>query len=248
MKIPLIFKLRRLWYNKSAHLGALIIILGGVNMVIALVEDEKDLSKVIKKYLENEGYKVVQFFNGEDAFNHIRDGFDLWILDIMLPGEINGYDLIRSIRNYNKKTAVIFTSARDQDIDKIMGLELGSDDYIAKPYSPRELVLRVKALFNRINDGNDDKLEYGPYKIDYGKRIVMKNDEAISLTTKEFELLKFLLKHPNQAFSRDQILDGVWGSDYFGSDRVVDDLMRRLRQKMPELEVETIYGYGYRLL
>lgn len=217
-------------------------------MKIALVEDEKDLSKLIRKYLENEKYEVAQFFTGEDALKHVNDSFDLWILDIMLPGSINGYDIIKEIKAINKKTPVIFSSARDQDIDKIMGLELGSDDYIAKPYSPRELVLRVKAIMNRVNESNSVAVNYGVYTIDYDKRIVSHNDENISLTTKEFELLVFLLKHPNQAFSRDQILDGVWGNDYFGSDRVVDDLMRRLRQKMPLLEVETIYGYGYRLL
>lgn len=215
---------------------------------IALVEDEKDLSRLIKKYLENENYEVTQFFNGEDAFNSLDNDFDLWILDIMLPGAINGYDLVKVIKRKNPKLPVIFTSARDQDIDKIMGLELGCDDYLSKPYSPRELVLRVKVILSRVYDFSTSMINYRQYKIDYDKRIVLINEESISLTTKEFELLTFLLKHPNQAFSRNQILDAVWGTNYFGSDRVVDDLMRRLRQKMPLLEVETIYGYGYRLL
>ena len=215
---------------------------------IALVEDEKDLSRLIKKYLEIENYEVTQFFNGEDAFNSLDNDFDLWILDIMLPGAINGYDLVKVIKRKNPKLPVIFTSARDQDIDKIMGLELGCDDYLSKPYSPRELVLRVKVILSRVYDFSTSMINYRQYKIDYDKRIVLINEESISLTTKEFELLTFLLKHPNQAFSRNQILDAVWGTNYFGSDRVVDDLMRRLRQKMPLLEVETIYGYGYRLL
>ncbi len=214
---------------------------------IALVEDEKDLAKILKKYLELEKFKVSIFNNGEDALKEINN-FDLWILDIMLPGEISGYDIIKELKSNDPKTPVIFSSARDKDIDKIMGLELGSDDYIAKPYSPKELVLRCKALISRVFNNPQHAFSYGAYQIDYDKRIVTYNNENISLTTKEFELLIFLLKHPNQAFSRNQILDGVWGSDYFGSDRVVDDLMRRLRQKMPLLEVETIYGFGYRLL
>ena len=171
----------------------------------------------------------------------------------MLPGVTTGYDLIKKIRENNPKMPVIFTSARDQDIDKIMGLELGSDDYLAKPYSIRELVLRVKNLIarvytNQIAKESQNIENFSSYTIDYDKRIVTENNEPINLTSKEYDLLLFLLKNKTKAFSRDQILDNVWGNDYFGSDRVVDDLMRRLRQKMPKLSVETIYGYGYRLL
>ena len=119
-------------------------------MKIGLVEDEKNLSALICKYLVNEGYEVISFYNGEDALEHISEDFNLWILDIMLPGVTTGYDLIKKIRENNPKMPVIFTSARDQDIDKIMGLELGSDDYLAKPYSIRELVLRVKNLIARV--------------------------------------------------------------------------------------------------
>lgn len=222
-------------------------------MKIGLVEDEKNLSALICKYLVNEGYEVVSFYNGEDALEHISLDFNLWILDIMLPGVTTGYDLIKKIRENNPKMPVIFTSARDQDIDKIMGLELGSDDYLAKPYSIRELVLRVKNLIarvytNQIAKESQNIENFSSYTIDYDKRIVTENNEPINLTSKEYDLLLFLLKNKTKAFSRDQILDNVWGNDYFGSDRVVDDLMRRLRQKMPKLSVETIYGYGYRLL
>ena len=222
-------------------------------MKIGLVEDEKNLSALICKYLVNEGYEVVSFYNGEDALEHISEDFNLWILDIMLPGVTTGYDLIKKIKENNPKMPVIFTSARDQDIDKIMGLELGSDDYLAKPYSIRELVLRVKNLIarvytNQIAKESQNIENFSSYTIDYDKRIVTENNEPINLTSKEYDLLLFLLKNKTKAFSRDQILDNVWGNDYFGSDRVVDDLMRRLRQKMPKLSVETIYGYGYRLL
>ncbi len=219
---------------------------------IALVEDEKNLSALVIKYLKSEGYDVVSFFNGEDAKQAISDEIDLWILDIMLPGLISGYDLIKEIRRLNPTKPIIFTSARDQDIDKIMGLELGSDDYVAKPYSIRELMLRVKNLLVRsyaLGNVNKEKNieEFNGYTIDFDKRIVTENNININLTSKEYDLLLFLLQNKSKAFSRDQILDKVWGNDYFGSDRVVDDLMRRLRQKMPNLSVETIYGYGYRL-
>lgn len=217
---------------------------------IALVEDEKNLSALVCKYLLAEGYEVINFYDGETAENSINEDIDLWILDIMLPGIVTGYDLIKKIRDNNPKKPVIFTSARDQDIDKIMGLELGSDDYISKPYSIRELMLRVKNLLNRSysNATNKSKTDsFNGYVIDYDKRVVTENEININLTSKEYDLLLFLLQNKSKAFSRDQILDAVWGSDYFGSDRVVDDLMRRLRQKMPNLSVETIYGYGYRL-
>lgn len=219
---------------------------------IALVEDEKNLSALVVKYLHSEGYEVLSFQNGEDAKQAISDDIDLWILDIMLPGLVSGYDLIKEIRKENPSKPIIFTSARDQDIDRIMGLELGSDDYVAKPYSIRELMLRVKNLLNRSYtmtgaDKNKNVEEFNGYVIDFDKRIVTENNVNINLTSKEYDLLLFLLQNKSKAFSRDQILDKVWGSDYFGSDRVVDDLMRRLRQKMPNLSVETIYGYGYRL-
>ena len=117
---------------------------------IALVEDEKDLNNLIKAYLEKEGYQVTSFYNGEDALEKISNNYNLWILDIMLPGNINGYDIIKEIRKNDKFTPVIFTSARDKDLDKIIGLELGSDDYITKPYSPKELVLRVNNIIKRV--------------------------------------------------------------------------------------------------
>jgi two-component system response regulator CssR len=219
---------------------------------IGFVEDETNLSSLVEKYLKNEGYEVLTFHTGEEASQHIKDNLSLWILDIMLPGVVSGYDLIKSIRQEHPTMPIIFTSARDQDIDKEMGLELGSDDYVAKPYSVRELMLRVKNLLARsykMNGQSEENiLKIGNYTIDFDKRIVSEEGENINLTSKEYDLLLFLIENKSKPFTRDQILDNVWGSDYFGSDRVVDDLMRRLRQKMPNLNVETIYGYGYRLL
>ena len=217
-------------------------------MKIYLVEDEFDLSQIIRKYLEKEGFEVTVFQDGETAIKHTKDEVDLWILDIMLTGEINGYDLIESIKQNRPSVATIFTSARDHDLDRIRGLELGSDDYLAKPYSPRELILRVKAILKRTQKQTTSTLNYDVYEVNIEKRTIKSQDEMIDLTNKEFELLLFFLENPNQAFSREQILSHVWGNDYFGSDRVVDDLLRRLRQKMPLLKIETIYGFGYRLL
>ncbi|MBD5390834.1 response regulator transcription factor [bacterium] len=220
---------------------------------IAVVEDEKNLAALVVKYLMNEGYTVQLFTTGEEAMNAIEKPIDLWVLDIMLPGMISGYDLIKKIRTNDPTKPVIFTSARDQDIDKIMGLELGSDDYLAKPYSIRELVLRVKNLLARSYQFNNsksfkDEFVLGNYIVDKDRRNVTLHGENLSLTSKEYDLLLYLIENPGKAFSRDQILNAVWGEDYFGSDRVVDDLLRRLRQKMPELQIETIYGYGYRFI
>lgn len=213
---------------------------------ICLVEDEKNLNDLIKSYLEREGYLVTQYYSGKEALNHITDKVDLWILDIMLGNEISGYDIIKKIKE-SKDIPVIFTSARDQDLDKIIGLELGSDDYIAKPYSPKELVLRVNNIIKRTYVAQGKTIEYGPYEIDLDKRLVKNDTKEISLTTLEFNLLIMFIKNKNKSFSRNHILKNVWGDDYFGSDRVVDDLVRRLRKKMPELRLNTVYGYGYRL-
>lgn len=213
---------------------------------ICLVEDEMNLNNLIKSYLEREGYEVLQYYNGTDALNHVTDKVDLWILDIMLGDAVSGYDIIKKLRESNE-VPVIFTSARDQDLDKIIGLELGSDDYITKPYSPKELVLRVNNLIKRTYSTQTEKINYENYVIDLDKRLVYDDSKELSLTTLEFDLLVTLLKNKNKSFSRSQILETVWGQNYFGSDRVVDDLVRRLRKKMPKLRLNTIYGYGYRL-
>lgn len=214
---------------------------------IVLVEDEINLNNLIKVYLEKAGYNVIQYFNGTDALNNIDIKANLWILDIMLPDEINGYDIIKKIRENNEMMPVIFTSARDKDLDKIIGLELGSDDYLTKPYSPKELVLRVNNLIKRVYSSDISKIKYNNYLIDLEKRIVSLNNENLNLTTLEFDLLKMFLTNKNKSFSRDDILNIIWGENYFGTDRVVDDLIRRLRRKMPDLNIETMYGYGYRL-
>ena len=216
---------------------------------IAVVEDEINLANLIGKYLNNEGYEYKIFNSGEKASKEIKEDYKLWILDIMLPGTISGYDLIKKIKEEKPNMPVIFTSARDQDIDKIMGLELGSDDYLAKPYNMRELMLRIKKILERCYKEEETTLiKYLDYEIDFDKRRVFYNGEIVVLTSKEYDLLCYLLENKNKALSREQIIEQVWGNEYFGSDRVVDDLLRRLRAKMPNINVETIYGYGYRLL
>ena len=214
---------------------------------IVLVEDEIQLSNLIKTYLEKAGYNVISFYNGTDALKNINVEAHLWILDIMLPDDINGYDIIKKIRETNQNMPVIFTSARDKDLDRIIGLELGSDDYITKPYSPKELVLRVNNIIKRVYSNEISKIRYNNYIIDIEKRIVTDGHDNLNLTTLEFDLLKLFLLNKNKSFSRDDILNSIWGENYFGTDRVVDDLIRRLRKKMPDLNINTMYGYGYRL-
>ena len=215
---------------------------------ICLVEDEKSLNDLIKSYMEKEGYKVIPFYNGTDALQSIgKEKIDLWVLDIMLGDSVSGYDLIKKIRQFDNFVPVIFTSARDQDLDKIIGLELGSDDYVTKPYSPKELMLRISNILKRVYT-NSNILKYQDYEVDIDKRIVTNQNKEITLTTLEFDLLNLFLNNKSKSFSRNDILNNIWGDNYFGSDRVVDDLVRRLRKKMPKLNINTIYGYGYRLV
>ena len=218
---------------------------------IYMVEDEKSLNLLLKKYLENEGYQVTTFFDGKSAVEKIEEMPDLWILDIMLP-DTDGYQLIKKIKSFNPDTAVIFISARNEELDRVVGLELGSEDYLPKPFLPRELVIRTNRLLERMNkkeksEENECESIEG-YKIDKKQRAVSFENIEIQFTTKEFELLCYFVSNKNIVVTRDQILDSVWGKDYFGSDRVVDDTVRRLRKKLERINLETLYGYGYKLV
>jgi len=222
-----------------------------MNYNIYLVEDEENLNSILTSYLQNEGWNVTSFLNGKAAQEEIHNSPHLWILDIMLP-DIDGYQLIKEIKSNNITTPVIFISARDADLDKIIGLELGSDDYLAKPFLPRELVIRTKKLLERvyknsITEPQENNTLIGRYLVDESARKVSEDGQVIELTSKEFDMLSFFIDYQSQAFSREQILSRVWGDNYYGNDRVVDDLLRRLRKKLPHLNIETIYGYGYRL-
>ncbi len=214
--------------------------------VICVVEDEKDLNELVRSYLEKEGYEVRSYFTYEEAVVHVSDDdVHLWILDIMLDNK-SGFDLIEDIRRQSKAVPVIFMSARDKEFDRIIGLEKGSDDYITKPFSPKELVLRVNNIVRRVYK-DDNRMHVDAYEIDVEQRKVYCNNQEIELTTKEFDLLMLFVRNKQTAFSRGQILARVWETNYYGSDREVDDTLRRLRKKMKDLNIHTIYGYGYRL-
>ena len=216
---------------------------------ICLVEDEEAPANVVKLYLERAGYETICFTKGSEAIDYIGNKVDLWILDIMLGDDVNGYDVIKTIREKDENVPVIFTSARDQEIDKIFGLELGSDDYMTKPYSSKELVLRVNNIIKRVyKDSNNNLIKYENYIINLDKRSVELNKKEIKLTTLEFDLVVLFLKNKGKCFSREEILNSVWGDNYFGNDRVVDDLIRRVRKKLSKIKIEAVYGYGYRVL
>ncbi|WP_139492205.1 response regulator transcription factor [Brevibacillus dissolubilis] len=238
---------------------------------VYLVDDEANLLQLLKSYLQNAGFDVKAFENGEQVVQALDQDPPphLWILDIMLP-DIDGYELLRLIRN-KYDVPIIFISARDQDMDKIIGLELGSDDYLAKPFLPRELVIRAQKLLQRTYEkattasaatvnghgmaaGSgtpqfQDWVTIGPYMISEKGRLVKEtaSDQPIELTTKEFDLIMYLINNQGQALHREQILAAVWGDDYIGSDRAVDDLVKRIRKKMPGFPLETVYGFGYRM-
>ncbi|MGG1571966.1 response regulator transcription factor [Fictibacillus sp. NRS-1165] len=216
---------------------------------VYLVEDEENLSQVLKAYMEQEGWNITVFDNGEEASKNVEDTPHLWILDIMLPG-IDGYEVLRKIKQH-ADTPVIFISARDQDLDRIVGLELGSDDYLAKPFMPRELVIRAKKLLIRVYESGamaPKKIEITGYIIDPVARKITFDEELINLTSKEMDVLLYLIENLGTSKAREEILSHVWGSDYFGSERAVDDVIRRVRKKMPRLNLETVYGNGYRIV
>lgn len=227
--------------------------------LIYLVDDETNLLELLKSYLLNAGYQVKTFQSGFEVLSILDiEQPHMWILDIMLP-DIDGYELLRLIRKQSD-VPIVFISARDQDMDKVIGLELGSDDYLAKPFLPRELVIRVQKLLQRTYEKAvstpvavqqqqqyQDWVALGPYLISEKGRMIKENDSPIDLTTKEFDLISFFLRNTNQALHREQILTAIWGDDYIGSDRAVDDLVKRIRRKLPEFPLETVYGFGYRM-
>ncbi|QRG68257.1 response regulator transcription factor [Brevibacillus choshinensis] len=224
--------------------------------LVYLVDDETNLLELLQSYLQSAGLQVKAFSSGNDVLPYLEEEQPhLWILDIMMP-DIDGYELLRLIRE-KSNVPIIFISARDQDVDKIIGLELGSDDYLAKPFLPRELVIRAKKLLQRTYEKPgaapvqaqtfQDWVNVGPYMISEKGRQVKEGEELIDLTTKEFELIIYLLHNQGLALNREQILTSIWGEDYIGSDRAVDDLVKRIRKKMPKFPLETVYGFGYRM-
>ncbi len=211
------------------------------------MEDDPNIRDIVKAYLIKEGYQVTMMETAEDAWeNAKKQQPNMWILDIMLPG-MDGYELCKKIRA-RSEVPIIIISAKDEEVDKILGLELGSDDYLTKPFSPRELVARVKRLFKRLENSpmvqkKTNTVEIDDLKMDQAARQVFWRDQEIDVTTKEFDMLEIFAKRPNRAFAREELLSLVWGGeDYFGSDRAVDDLVKRLRKKLEGLPVETVWG------
>ncbi|MBI5042702.1 MAG: response regulator transcription factor [Nitrospirae bacterium] len=220
---------------------------------ILLVEDDKDIINLVKHYLEKEGYRTFEAADGVKGLDILkREKIDLAILDIMLP-ELNGIDVLKRIKG-DVKTAnipVIMLTAKGEETDKIVGLELGADDYITKPFSPKELVARIKALLRRMEKPVEktDTLKYGELIMDISRHEVKVKGKEIELTAKEFGLLEELLRNKGRVLTRDTLLNNVWGYDYFGNTRTVDVHVRRLREKMPLLEksIITVKQLGYKL-
>ncbi len=213
---------------------------------INIIDDEKNLNDLVRAYLEKEGYMVYSFYTYDEALLHKDDDVHLWIVDIMLDKN-SGFDLLSEIKHAKPQMPIVFMSARDQELDRIIGLEKGCDEYITKPFNIKEVVLRIKNIFKRVYKEELALTFIDGYAIDEEKRKVSCNNKEIELTTKEYELLLYFIKNKGLALSREQVISKVWDENYFGSDRVVDDTLRRLRKKMPEINIKTIYGFGYRL-
>ena len=213
---------------------------------INIIDDEKNLNDLVRTYLEKEGYIVYSFYTYEEALLHKDDDVHVWIIDIMLDKN-SGFDLLNEIKTVKPDMPIVFMSARDQEFDRIIGLEKGSDDYITKPFNIKEVILRIHNILKRVYKDDPSLIIVDGYTIDETKRKVILDGVEIELTTKEYELLLYFIKNKGIAISREQVLSRVWDENYFGSDRVVDDTLRRLRKKMPDLNVKTIYGFGYRL-
>jgi two-component system alkaline phosphatase synthesis response regulator PhoP len=223
---------------------------------VLIVDDEEHILELLKFNLENVGYKVSTSNNGIDAVKSVRENKpDIVLLDLMLPG-MDGFDVCKEIKN-NKETsgtAIIMITAKGEELDKILGLELGADDYITKPFSVRELLARVKAVLRRLSsvkDYNEELFESGRLKVNFERHEVLIENNKVDLTLKEFELLEILIKNRGKILQRETLLDKVWGYEYIGETRTVDVHIRYIRKKIEEDDknpryIETIRGVGYR--
>jgi len=215
---------------------------------ILLVEDEEKMRNVLKIYLENEGYKVDEAIDGRQALEMTRkNSYSLIILDIMLP-ESDGWTICREIRK-NSQIPIVFLTARSEEFDKLLGFQLGADDYVTKPFSPKELVARVNAIIRRSNQNilAGNFLQLKEVKIYPDSKQVFIHDTEVILTPKEYELLFFLARNPNKIYSREQLLNLVWGYDFVGDLRTVDTHIKQLRAKLGEYKnyIHTVWGSGY---
>lgn len=224
-----------------------------MNEKILLVEDEKTLAKALKFNLEKEGFRVEVAFDGEEALNAMSgEEPDLVILDLMLP-KIDGYEVCRSIRR-SSDVPIIMLTARDEDIDKILGLELGADDYMTKPFNTRELLARIRAILRRTVQqaaAARSFIKVGDLQIDVIKHKVTVKGREVALTSREYNLLSLLASNPGKVYSREELLEEIWGDDYSGDVRTVDVHIRHLREKIEEFPAEpniilTVWGAGYK--
>jgi DNA-binding response OmpR family regulator len=230
---------------------------------ILVVDDERTIREVVRRYLEVENFAVIEAENGADALRFLQDKApDLVILDIMLPGGLDGFAITRKIRNPNEiatttiddEIPIIFLTARGDEEFRLRGFEIGGDDYLVKPFSPRELVARVKAVLRRSNPNsivNETPLQFNRLYLDPRSRSVTLDNAEVALTAKEFDLLWFLARHPRQVFSRMQLLDNVWGYEFYGDESTVTVHVRRLREKIePDAAkptyIQTVWGIGYK--
>jgi two-component system alkaline phosphatase synthesis response regulator PhoP len=223
------------------------------NERILVVDDEANIIDLVTLYLERDGYSVESAMDGKTALEKTQEKEpDLIVLDIMLP-EIDGFEVCRRIRS-SSEVPIIMLTARDEDIDKIVGLELGADDYLTKPFNPRELVARIKAILRRSERSErseTDPLTVGDVHIDPARREVQVAGESVTLRTKEFDLLQTFAEHRGIVLTREQLLDLVWGFDFYGQTRTVDVHVAHLRKRLAESEqvrIETVTGVGYKLV
>jgi DNA-binding response OmpR family regulator len=216
---------------------------------VVVVEDDPHIADLVDLYLRREGYRVLLAGDGEKGLA-VFDQEDPWIviLDVGLPGARDGFDVCRQIRA-RSSVPVLFLTARDDEVDRILGLELGADDYLVKPFSPRELVARVRAILRRTREAPPplEVVSVGPVEVDMRRREARQDGEVVALTTREFDLLAFLANNAGLALSRQQLLNGVWGADWYGDERTVDVHVAQLRKKFgPDLPLATVWGVGYR--
>ncbi|HTP12559.1 MAG TPA: response regulator transcription factor [Bacteroidota bacterium] len=223
---------------------------------ILVVDDELKMQQVIKDNLELEGYDVDVVGDGKGGLQKLLDNsYSLVLLDVMLPG-MSGFDVCRKAREKGIQTPVIFLTAKGEEIDKVLGLELGADDYITKPFGLRELLARTKAVLRRVEGsagGPAEKMVLGSIEVDFRSYTAVRGGKNVAMTPKEFELLKFLWQHRNQTVSRDQLLTNVWGYDETLSTRTIDNFILKLRQKIEDNPAKpkyiiTLHGLGYKLI
>lgn len=220
---------------------------------ILLIEDEEHIRKFVKISLKRENFEVIEAGTGEDGIELVsKESPDVVILDIMLPG-IDGYGVCKFLKERYPNIGIIMLTAKAQGNDKIAGLDLGADHYIIKPFNPLELVAVVKSLLRRMNIGNNlskRELVSGPFKIDLDSKTLYKDEEVIEVTPKEYTLMKVFMENPNRAFSRDELLDMIWGYNFIGENKIIDVNIRRLRSKIENdsshpMFIETVWGTGY---